>query len=186
MAASSPRQENIPSTPSSPVDAKTPQRPPADGESQKDNNINCGGSSAALSSSSSSSPDQVRIFAFFLLRPFQAQAHDLPAPLSRSTMPALAIPQPRPPAPTDLQPDLVQEDSDSSSSPADIIDMDTFRQILDLDEDDTHEFSSGMAYAYFDQAATTFSEMETALYVISTAAIHPRLSSELISFPPMT
>lgn len=42
--------------------------------------------------------------------------------------------------------------------------MDTFQQILDLD-DDTHEFSKGMAWAYFSQAEDTFKEMDGALYV---------------------
>lgn len=42
--------------------------------------------------------------------------------------------------------------------------MDTFQQILDLD-DDTHEFSKGMAWAYFSQAEDTFKEMDEALCV---------------------
>ncbi|EJC97960.1 histidine-phosphotransfer domain, HPT domain-containing protein [Fomitiporia mediterranea MF3/22] len=64
--------------------------------------------------------------------------------------------------PSALQPEVAAE-SDQSSSAGSIIDMDTFRQILDLDEDETHDFSSGMAWAYFDQAATTFKEMKEAL-----------------------
>ena len=47
-----------------------------------------------------------------------------------------------------------------------VIDLDTFNQILDLDEDDTHEFSLGMTEAYFTQASTTFTDMDQALYVI--------------------
>ena len=43
------------------------------------------------------------------------------------------------------------------------IDMETFHQILDLDEDDGHEFSRGMAWAYFSQVDTTFVEMDQAL-----------------------
>jgi osomolarity two-component system phosphorelay intermediate protein YPD1 len=46
--------------------------------------------------------------------------------------------------------------------PEDIIEMETLAQILDLDEDDTHEFSRGMAWAYFSQAAQTFDEMDDA------------------------
>ncbi|KZT28907.1 histidine phosphotransferase, partial [Neolentinus lepideus HHB14362 ss-1] len=42
------------------------------------------------------------------------------------------------------------------------IDMDTFHQILDLDEDDTHDFSRGMAWAYFSQASSTFDDMDEA------------------------
>lgn len=69
-----------------------------------------------------------------------------------------------------------EADAEPSSSPetGGIIDMETFRQILDLDEDDTHEFSAGMAWAYFDQAASTFREMTDALYVMSTPSVSPR------------
>nr|VWP00957.1 Beta-xylanase (EC [Ganoderma boninense] len=43
-----------------------------------------------------------------------------------------------------------------------VIDLDTFNQILDLDEDDTHEFSLGMTEAYFSQASSTFTDMDDA------------------------
>lgn len=46
----------------------------------------------------------------------------------------------------------------------DVIDMETFQQILELDEADECEFSLGMATAYFTQARTTFAEMDEALY----------------------
>jgi hypothetical protein len=47
-----------------------------------------------------------------------------------------------------------------------VIDLDTFTQILELDEgDETHDFSRGMTYAYFAQAADTLKEMDEALYV---------------------
>lgn len=45
----------------------------------------------------------------------------------------------------------------------DTIDMETFQQILDLDEDGTREFSRGMAWAYFSQVSTTFDDMDKAL-----------------------
>ncbi|KAI0076975.1 histidine phosphotransferase [Panus rudis PR-1116 ss-1] len=45
----------------------------------------------------------------------------------------------------------------------DTIDLDTFNQIVELDEDDTHDFSHGMVTAYFSQARATFKEMEQAL-----------------------
>ena len=42
--------------------------------------------------------------------------------------------------------------------------METFNQILELDDDDgSYEFSKGMALDYFDQAETTFEEMEAAV-----------------------
>lgn len=40
--------------------------------------------------------------------------------------------------------------------------METLGQILDLDEEDNHEFSKGMAWAYFEQAAATFDDMDKA------------------------
>ncbi|KAG5353204.1 hypothetical protein C0989_009385 [Termitomyces sp. Mn162] len=46
---------------------------------------------------------------------------------------------------------------------ADIIDMVTFNQIIELDEDETHEFSNGMITAYFAQAEQTFKNMDIAL-----------------------
>jgi hypothetical protein len=45
--------------------------------------------------------------------------------------------------------------------------MDTFGQILELDEDDTHDFSKEMVDAFFSQASTTFEDMDKALYVCS-------------------
>jgi len=40
--------------------------------------------------------------------------------------------------------------------------METLEQILELDEGDDHEFSKGMAWAYFEQARSTFDEMDEA------------------------
>jgi len=42
--------------------------------------------------------------------------------------------------------------------------METFNQILELDEDeDTHDFSQPMVWEYFEQAEKTFNEMDIAL-----------------------
>ncbi|KAH8079813.1 histidine-phosphotransfer domain HPT domain-containing protein [Cristinia sonorae] len=46
---------------------------------------------------------------------------------------------------------------------SEVIEMETFEQILELDEDDTHDFSFGMVVAYFSQASQTFNEMDEAL-----------------------
>jgi len=46
---------------------------------------------------------------------------------------------------------------------ADIIDLETFQQILELDEDDSRDFSEGMVTDYFGQAEVTFKEMDQAL-----------------------
>lgn len=47
--------------------------------------------------------------------------------------------------------------------PGDVIDMETFEQILELDDGDSREFSHEMVKAYFVQAQSTFEEMEAAL-----------------------
>lgn len=49
-----------------------------------------------------------------------------------------------------------------------LIDMDTFNQILELDEDDTRDFSSEMVWSYFTQASSTFLDMDSALCVRPT------------------
>lgn len=46
-----------------------------------------------------------------------------------------------------------------------VVDMETFEQILELDEEDSREFSSEMVWQYFSQAKLTFSDMDEALYV---------------------
>ncbi|KAG6812574.1 hypothetical protein H0H92_002226 [Tricholoma furcatifolium] len=52
----------------------------------------------------------------------------------------------------------------SASSDAEIIDMETFDQIIELDdEDSSHEFSKEMVSAYFDQAKQTFADIDAAL-----------------------
>ncbi|KAF7967900.1 hypothetical protein HWV62_32573 [Athelia sp. TMB] len=54
------------------------------------------------------------------------------------------------------------EPTTAGQPPPDTIDMDTFQQILDLDEDGTREFSRGMAWAYFSQVDSTFVDMDKA------------------------
>ncbi|GLB38355.1 putative CAIB BAIF family enzyme [Lyophyllum shimeji] len=106
--------------------------------------------------------------------------HDLPSPLSPtlpvdkpSDKPASppspppapaksASPPPSEPAPNpEKAPEPESDPSESKDS--DIVDMDTFRQLLELDDDATHDFSKGMAWAYFTQAEQTFKDMEKAL-----------------------
>jgi len=43
-----------------------------------------------------------------------------------------------------------------------VIDMDIFQQILDLDDDDEHEYSKELAGAFFAQARTAFADMDKA------------------------
>lgn len=44
-----------------------------------------------------------------------------------------------------------------------IIDMETFNQLLEIDDDDDREFSKDLAQQYVSQAANTFDEMDAAL-----------------------
>ncbi|KAF8208687.1 signal transduction histidine kinase [Mycena galopus ATCC 62051] len=68
------------------------------------------------------------------------------------------------PTPKDAKAD--EEKKPSSDPPADsaeAIDMTIFDQILELDDEGTHEFSKEMVSAYFSQATSTFEEMDIAL-----------------------
>ncbi|KAK1220998.1 Phosphorelay intermediate protein [Marasmius sp. AFHP31] len=56
-----------------------------------------------------------------------------------------------------------EDDKESESSKKAIIDMEAFGQILDLDEDETHDFSQEMVTEYFTQATQTFADLEKAL-----------------------
>lgn len=44
-----------------------------------------------------------------------------------------------------------------------VIDMEVFGQLLEIDDDDTHEFSKTLAFDYISQADTTFGEIDEAL-----------------------
>ncbi|KAF9889771.1 hypothetical protein FE257_007077 [Aspergillus nanangensis] len=46
---------------------------------------------------------------------------------------------------------------------SDVIDQTTFEQILEMDDEDDRDFSHGIVFGFFDQAETTFENMETAL-----------------------
>ncbi|KAJ7134377.1 signal transduction histidine kinase [Mycena epipterygia] len=88
---------------------------------------------------------------------------DTNPPKSRTPPPPIAVPDasddpkkpdsPRTPRPTPAAPVPAAEP----------IDMDIFGQILELDEEDTHDFSKEMVAAYFSQATTTFVNMDSAL-----------------------
>ncbi|KAI8343679.1 signal transduction histidine kinase [Chlamydoabsidia padenii] len=45
----------------------------------------------------------------------------------------------------------------------DLIDMNTFDQLLDMDDEDDHEFSYSIVQDYFEQAEGTFKNMDDAL-----------------------
>lgn len=41
--------------------------------------------------------------------------------------------------------------------------METFQQILEMDEPDDHEFSQSIVFGFFEQAETTFEDMDAAV-----------------------
>ena len=43
------------------------------------------------------------------------------------------------------------------------IDKETFEQILEMDDDGTHEFSQSIVFGFFEQAETTFERMQEGL-----------------------
>lgn len=57
------------------------------------------------------------------------------------------------------------EDNDDSKvvNIDDLIDMNTFDQLLDMDDEDDHEFSYSIVQDYFKQAEVTFEDMDAAL-----------------------
>jgi len=56
------------------------------------------------------------------------------------------------------------EDTVLSGLPANMIDLPTFEQILEMDDDDDErEFSKAIVYGFFEQAETTFSQMDDSL-----------------------
>ena len=68
-----------------------------------------------------------------------------------------------------VSPDLTHTDernadeSEKVVNPDDLIDMNTFEQLLDMDDEDDHEFSYSIVNNYFEQAETTFEDMGVAL-----------------------
>jgi len=55
-----------------------------------------------------------------------------------------------------------EEDDGSLGEPSSgaVVDMDVFGQLLEIDDDDTHEFSKMLAFDYISQAESTFEEIE--------------------------
>ena len=47
--------------------------------------------------------------------------------------------------------------------PEELIDMNTFDQLLDMDDEEDHEFSYSIVLNYFEQAEQTFTDMDDAL-----------------------
>lgn len=63
--------------------------------------------------------------------------------------------------------DQSHEDQASASAAEDdtgpLVDMETFGQLLEMDDDEEHSFSKSLTWDYFDQAVTTFKEMDAAV-----------------------
>lgn len=49
----------------------------------------------------------------------------------------------------------------------DSIDQTTFEQILEMDDDDSRDFSRSIVFGYFEQAESTFAKMDQAMYVVN-------------------
>lgn len=51
----------------------------------------------------------------------------------------------------------------------DLVDHTIFDQLLEMDDDDEREFSKSIVWNFFEQAETTFTQIEEALYVDACA-----------------
>lgn len=62
---------------------------------------------------------------------------------------------------------IMQKVADNASAlPPDVIDIEVFEQLLEMDEEDDRDFSKSLVYNYFEQAESTFENMRKALYVL--------------------
>ncbi|CAO1613347.1 unnamed protein product [Parajaminaea phylloscopi] len=59
--------------------------------------------------------------------------------------------------------DLAGTEDGAGVLPPEIIDMDTFGQLLEMDDEDDREFSKEIVWNFFEQANTTFQEMDEAV-----------------------
>jgi osomolarity two-component system phosphorelay intermediate protein YPD1 len=55
------------------------------------------------------------------------------------------------------------KDEEPSTPNSDLIDHETFDQLLEMDDDEDHDFSKSIVWNYFEQAETTFGSMDKAL-----------------------
>ncbi|KAI8367697.1 signal transduction histidine kinase [Radiomyces spectabilis] len=73
---------------------------------------------------------------------------------------------PKPEQEKDNKPTKPAEKENAESkvvNPDDLIDVHTFDQLLDMDDEDDHEFSYSIVVNYFEQAEATFDDMDSAL-----------------------
>lgn len=64
--------------------------------------------------------------------------------------------------------------NDVSTLPTDVIDVEVFGQLLEMDEEDDRDFSKSLVYNYFEQAESTFEKMNKALYVHDLTQCGPK------------
>ncbi|EIW81281.1 histidine-phosphotransfer domain HPT domain-containing protein [Coniophora puteana RWD-64-598 SS2] len=91
-----------------------------------------------------------------------------------SAKPASAVADPVKEQSTEEEPDdtkATEEEEEVDETGGDHIDMETFEQILELDEDEERSFSRGMVWEYFDQAQATFGQMDEAYKKDDTAEL---------------
>ncbi|GAA5820137.1 hypothetical protein JCM11491_003306 [Sporobolomyces phaffii] len=95
------------------------------------------------------------------------QSGEVPAPgVSENGAPEAKVGAAAVDAPQEGQPDDEDDDADVGSPSTDeVVDMEVFGQLLEIDDDETHEFSKTLAFDYISQAETTFVEIEDALTV---------------------
>lgn len=62
-----------------------------------------------------------------------------------------------------LPEDKVASDDDVELLLGEAVDMNTFNQILEMDDPGDHEFSHSLVFGFFEQAEETFDSMDTAL-----------------------
>ncbi|GAA5865478.1 hypothetical protein JCM1840_001411 [Sporobolomyces johnsonii] len=90
---------------------------------------------------------------------------DRPSSAAPSPSERPAEPSASPPAPaTGAKPDDPVEEADvGPPGTGSVVDMDVFGQLLEIDDDESHEFSKTLAFDYISQAESTFVEIEEAL-----------------------
>ncbi|GAA6009577.1 uncharacterized protein JCM10292_006686, partial [Rhodotorula paludigena] len=125
-----------------------------------------------------------------------AQTADPATPRDKPAPPAAAAPaaaatageqnkDEQPPRPADAAAAAGSKDGDKDA-PADaeedeadvgpagtgsVVDMDVFGQLLEIDDDESHEFSKTLAFDYIAQADVTFNEIEEALCVVPSRSL---------------
>ncbi|GAA5821661.1 hypothetical protein JCM3770_003609 [Rhodotorula araucariae] len=103
--------------------------------------------------------------------PAPASAPAAPAPSSAAkpdrdasaAPPAAAEPEPAAPDATDEAADADDGADIGPAGTGPVVDMDVFGQLLEIDDDEEHEFSKTLAFDYITQAEATFLEIEEAL-----------------------